>query len=135
MDGAVAGDGTSQAWAGGSYESTATLGHAIAEADWQRTPEELPAPWKNVVTRCLKARPPSRFSSAEAVARALQPRRRFLKWTAATAAACILVVAGRQWRNEPPSTPVRVAVLPFSMPGDRIESAAGIGLEVADRLS
>ena len=30
-----------QAWAGGSYESTATLGHAIAEADWQRKPEEL----------------------------------------------------------------------------------------------
>jgi tetratricopeptide (TPR) repeat protein len=87
------------------------------------------------VARCLKAQPQNRFSSAGAVANALQPRRRLLKWTAGIAAALVLLAAGAQWRTQPPAAPVRLAILPFTMRDAGVEGAAGIGLEVADRLS
>jgi len=124
-----------ESWASGTEGSTVTLGHAIVDADWQRTIEHLPAPWKRVVARCLAARPGQRFRSAEAVAHAFDTRRRVLKWTAAVAAAVGLMAAGREWRNQAEVTPVRLAVLPFSVQGDRMDTAVGIGLEVADRLS
>ncbi|HEY1342935.1 MAG TPA: protein kinase, partial [Bryobacteraceae bacterium] len=118
-----------------SYQSTITLGHAVSEADWRRKIDDLPSPWKRIVLACLTAQPAKRPRSAEAVAAALGPRTRALKWTAALAAAAALVAAGREWRTQAPVTPVRLAVLPFSLAGDRLESAAGIGGEVADRLS
>ena len=124
-----------ESWASSSEDSTVTLGHAIVEADWQRTIERLPAPWKRIIVRCLAARPDQRIRSAETVARAFDTRRRVLQWTAAVAAAVALMAAGREWRNQAEVTPVRLAVLPFSVQGNGMDTAAGIGLEVADRLS
>ncbi|MDQ2901541.1 MAG: serine/threonine protein kinase, partial [Acidobacteriota bacterium] len=62
---------------------TVTLDYAIREADWHRKIADIPAPWKRVVARCLAARPEDRPLSADAVASALQPRRRLLNGTAA----------------------------------------------------
>ncbi len=48
-------------WSTGTEGSTVTLGHAIVEADWQRSIERLPAPWKRVVARCLAGVPSDVF--------------------------------------------------------------------------
>jgi tetratricopeptide (TPR) repeat protein len=40
-----------------------------------------------------------------------------------------------QWSAGPAGPPVRLAVLPFSVQGDPVPGAGGIGLDVADRLS
>ncbi|MDQ2901635.1 MAG: tetratricopeptide repeat protein, partial [Acidobacteriota bacterium] len=96
---------------------------------------DIPAPWKRVVARCLAARPEDRPLSADAVASALQPRRRLLKGTAAAMVAAALVAGAWQWRAGMALTPVRLLVMPLSVDGPRMGSAAGIGLEVADRLT
>src|SRR6185369_11787931 len=46
-----------------------------------------------------------------------------------------LIASGRQWRSEVPQTPVRLAVLPFTLEGERSEATAGMGVEVAERLT
>ena len=118
-----------------SQASTMTLGTVIVDAHWQRAVEHLPSPWRKVVTQCLAPRPGSRFSSAEAVSDALKPRRFLLKGSAAAALATALALGYWQWNVQPVVTPVRLAVLPFSVRGDTIEGAAGIGIDISDRLS
>jgi tetratricopeptide (TPR) repeat protein len=104
----------------------------VADQPW-RTFRELPSPWRKVVTRCLARRSSDRFRSSEAVGDALRPRRYLLKASAVamTAAAVALVY----WILGPKPPPVRLAVLPFSVEAGTMEGAAGIGLDIADRLS
>ena len=116
-------------------DSTATLVDLIVEQDWHRKIEPLPARWKKIVSRCLSARPEARYRSADLVAAALEPSKRLLRWTAAAAGLVVLAGAGMEFRNSPPLVPVRLAVLPIAVEGGRLESAEGIGIEVADRLS
>jgi serine/threonine-protein kinase len=118
-----------------SQADTITAGPVIVAADWHRAIEDLPPPWSGLVTRCTAPRPQHRYRSAEAVSHALQPRRLLLKASAIAAAVTTLAFAYWQWGTEPAGPPVRLAVLPFSVQGDPVPSAGGIGLDVADRLS
>src|ERR1035438_183514 len=118
-----------------SQAETITAGPVIVAADWQRTIEDLPAPWSGLVARCMEPRPEDRYRSVEAVSHALQPRRLLLKGSALAAAVAALAFGYWQWSAPPAGPPVRLAVLPFSVQGDPVPSAGGIGLDVADRLS
>jgi WD40 repeat protein len=79
-----------QTWNADSQTSTKTIDRTIAAADWQRKIEDLPSPWKKVVTRCLAPRPENRFGSAEDVSQALSRQAPWVKWAAASAAAAAL---------------------------------------------
>src|ERR1019366_1550859 len=118
-----------------SQAETITAGPVIVAADWQRTMDDLPPPWSGLVARCIAPRPEDRHRSAEAVSHALQPRRLLLKGSALAAAVAALAFGYWQWSAQPVGPPVRLAVLPFSVQGDPVPSAGGIGLDVADRLS
>ena len=118
-----------------SQAETITAGPVIVAADWQRTIEDLPAPWSGLVARCMEPRPEDRYRSVEAVSHALQPRRLLLKGSALAAAVGALAFGYWQWSAPPAGPPVRLAVLPFSVQGDPVPSAGGIGLDVAGRLS
>ncbi|HXA50571.1 MAG TPA: tetratricopeptide repeat protein, partial [Candidatus Acidoferrum sp.] len=125
----------SAAWAPDSERPTCTVIGTFPEEDWAREIEPLPAPWKGVVAHAMAPLPGKRPSSAEAVMRELEPRRRVLKVAAAVACAAALVAGGRQWRTGVAETPVRLAVLPFTVEGDRSDATVGMGLEVAERLT
>src|SRR5260370_23981283 len=118
-----------------SQAETITAGPAIVAADWQRTIENLPPPWSGLVARCIAPRPEDRYSSAEAVSYALQPRRLLLKGSALAAAVAALVFGYWQWSAEPAGPPVRLPVVPFAVQGDPLPRARGIGLDVAGLLS
>ena len=118
-----------------SQADTVTAGPVIVAADWQRAIEDLPPPWGGLVARCVAPRPEDRYPSADAVSHALRPRRLLLKGSALAAAVASLALGYWQWNLEPAGPPVRLAVLPFSVQGDPVPSAGGIGLDVADRLS
>jgi eukaryotic-like serine/threonine-protein kinase len=118
-----------------SQAETITAGPVIVAADWQRTMDDLPPPWSGLVARCIAPRPEDRYRSAEAVSHALQPRRLLLKGSALAAAVAALAFGYWQWSAEPVGPPVRLAVLPFSVQGDPVPTAGGIGLDVATRLS
>lgn len=118
-----------------SKASTISLSPLMVDTHWQRTSEDLPSPWKKIVARSLLPRPENRFSSADAVIDALETRRTLRKWMAAAALAAAIAVGFRGWSAGPKSPPVRLAVLPFDVQEDTVEGAAGIGLDVADRLS
>ena len=70
----------------GSQTSTAALDPEISDADWQRQIEELPSPWKKVVSRCLAPQSKDRFASAEAVNQVLVRRSTWFRWAIAAAA-------------------------------------------------
>jgi len=118
-----------------SQADTMAAGPVIVPEDWQREIEDLPRPWGGLVGRCIAPRPEDRFISAEAVGRALEPRRLMLKVSALAAAVAALAFGYWQWSVAPAVPPVRLAVLPFSVQGDPVPGAGGIGLDVADRLS
>jgi len=118
-----------------SQANTITAGPLIVAADWRRAIGDLPPPWSGLVARCIAPRPEDRHRSAEAVSYALRPRRLLLKGSALAAAVAALAFGYWQWSREPAGPPVRLAVLPFSVQGDPLPSAGGIGLDVADRLS
>ncbi len=118
-----------------SAAETITARPVIIAADWQRTIEDLPPRWSGLVERCIAPRPEDRYGSAEAVSHALQPRRLLLKSSALAAAVLALAFGYWQWSAAPAGPPVRLAVLPFSIEGDPVPGAGGIGLDVANRLS
>ena len=122
-------------WTADSQQSTRTAIGDFPEAGWQREIEPLPAPWKGVVARALAPQPRLRPRSAAAVLGALEPRRRLLKAAAATLCAAALVAGGREWRSHAALTPVRLAVLPFTVEGNSSGATAGMGVEVAERLA
>lgn len=123
------------AWSPDSQRSTRTTIQAFPEEDWLREIESLPAPWKRVVAHAMATLPRNRPDSAEAVLRELEPRRWALKAMAAVACAAALVAAGRQWTLQVSQTSVRLAVLPFTLEGDRSDATSGMGLEIAERLN
>lgn len=118
-----------------SQAETIPLEPVIVAADWQRSMENLPAPWSKLVGRCIAPCPADRYRSAEAVRDALQPRRLLLKGGALATVLAALALAYWQYRPGPADPPVRLAVLPLTVQGDPIPGAIGIGLDVADRLS
>ena len=126
---------TENSWERDSKASTLTISSPIVDAHWQRTIEDLSSPWKKIVVRCLAPRPENRFSSAEAVTDRLETRRLSLGWIAAAVMAVAVTLGYWQWSAEPKAPPVRLAVLPFSVQGGTVEGAAGMALDVADRLS
>ena len=116
-----------------SRSSTVTLGEAPVAGDWHRRVEPLPTRWKKVVRRCLAARPQDRFASAGEVGEALESRVSKLVWIS-TPAAVLAISFGIWWSTHPPQ-PVRLAVLPFTVEGDAIPSAAGMALDIAERVA
>jgi tetratricopeptide (TPR) repeat protein len=127
----------SDEWRAGTRESTLTMARtAIDPAEWQRKIAALPPRWNRAVAGCLEPRPEKRFASAEAVERALQPPPSKLKWAALPAAALALAAAAYwQWGMQPAGAPVRLAMLPAVLEGSAPAALAGIGLDVAERLS
>ena len=115
--------------------STITFGPLNVDDQWQRTIEPLASPWKKVVVRCLAPRSEDRFRTAEEVTGELETRPSMLKWSAAAVLVAALTLGYWQWSTVPKGPPVRLAVLPFYVQGGTVEGAAGIGLDVADRLS
>jgi tetratricopeptide (TPR) repeat protein len=118
-----------------SQATTMTLGPVIDEAQWQRAIEDIPSRWRKIIARCLAPRPENRFRSVEEVSEALESRRFLLRGSAFAAAAAALALGYWQWSGRPAGPPVRLAVLPFTVQGSTVEGDAGIGLDVADRLS
>lgn len=114
--------------------STVTLAAAPPGAGERRI-EPLPPRWKKVVQRCLASRAQERFGSADEVREALEPRRPPLVWAGIPAAALILAFGYWQWTIQPSVAPVRLAVLPFTVEGEGVSSAAGMAMDVAERLS
>ena len=120
-----------------SRASTQTLGRVVIETQWQRAIENLPAPWAKIISGCLTPTPEKRFSSAEAVSQAFEPRRKAVLWFVSAAVAIVALGIGySQWQGgQMPSPALRLAILPFSVEGDPVQNVAGIGLDIADRLS
>jgi TolB-like protein len=121
-------------WSADSEGSTRTIG-TFPEGDWEREIEPLPKPWKGAVAHAMEPLPRKRPASVEAVMRELEPRRWVLKVAAAVVCAAALIAGGRQWSVPVAQTPVRLAVLPFTLEGDWSEATVGMGLEVAERLT
>jgi serine/threonine protein kinase len=82
-----------QSWNANSKTSTVSIDRSIGDADWQRQIEELPSPWKKIVSRCLAPQPKDRFASAEAVNQVLVRRSAWFRWAAA-AVAVVALAAG-----------------------------------------
>ncbi len=115
--------------------SDAVPEQAIVPGDWRRKIRELGPPWDRTVNGCLQARPRDRFASAQQVADALAPPRSKLKWAAIPAAMLAAALGYWFWSGQPTGVPVRLAMLPIVAEGDAVRAAAGIGMDVADRLS
>ena len=116
--------------------STVTLGRPVAEAEWQRQIEDLPAPWNRIVPACLAPRPGQRPGSVEKVIEDLSPKRSVSNWILALAFAVIALVSVVLWQSrERHGPPVRLAVLPVVVDGAPVQGADGIAQDVADRLS
>ncbi len=127
-------------WGADTDAATLTVGDArlvqsIVPGDWQRKVEDLPAPWDRITKGCLQARPQERFTSADEVEAALDPPRSRVKWAAIPAAALALTFGYWYWNAQPAGEPVRLAMLPLAAEGDAARAAAGIGMDVAERLS
>ena len=118
-------------WTPNSDQAT----RAMSDSAAQRLLDPLPAPWKKIVTRCLAARPEQRPPSADWVFSAFESKRRFRKAAVAVVLLASLTAAERQWSMRPALTGVGLQILPFEMEGDRSDAAAGIGLDVAERLA
>jgi tetratricopeptide (TPR) repeat protein/TolB-like protein len=123
------------AWSPDSQGSTRTALESFPEEDWVREIEPLPAPWKRVVAHCMEPLPGKRPATVEAVLREMEPRRWALKAVAAGACAAVLAAGARQWSSQVSPMPVRLAILPFTLEGDRSDATSGMGLEVAERLT
>jgi tetratricopeptide (TPR) repeat protein len=120
----------------GEKGSTLTLGKAVPRRFLTRRCERLPTPWGRVVPRCLETAPEDRFRSAEEVVEWLEaPGKGRYKWLSAGLAAAAILAFTLQPGREQLSPPVRLAVLPVVTEGTSLSTAAGLGLELADRLS
>ena len=117
-----------------SRASTVTLADA-PPGDWTRRIEPLPSRWKKLVRRCLSPRPDDRFTSAGEVGEALEPRSSKLVWAGVPVAVLISALGYWQWSIQPPLATVRLTVLPFAIEGDAVGSAAGMAMDIAERLS
>ena len=114
--------------------STATLHRATSLHPAERRCETLPWRWRKIVARCLETDPLNRFVSMDEVIARLEAigKRR---WLLAVSAAAMLVIVGLGVIPEKPGPAVRLAVLPIAVEGEPLPAAAGLGVELADRLS
>ncbi len=125
-----------QAPVGDPDASTVTLGRPVAEAEWQREIEDLPAPWSRIVAVCLAPRPGQRPVSVEEVIGALSPKRSVSRWIPALALLAVALIAMALWQSrERRGPPVRLAVLPMVVDGTPVPAVDGIVQDVADSLS
>ena len=116
--------------------STLTMSRPRAALGAARRVERLPAPWRAIVTRCLDPAPERRFASAGEIGRRLLGRRSPSKWIPAMALAVAAAVAPVIWTSRAnPGPAVRLAVLAPTLEGEPVQTAAGLGMELADRLS
>jgi tetratricopeptide (TPR) repeat protein len=116
--------------------STVTLSRPVAEGEWERDIEDLPAPWNRIVSACLAPQPGQRPVSVEEVIGALLPQRSVSRWIPVLAMAVIVLIAVAVWQSrERQGPPVRLAVLPMVVEGAPIQGVDGIAQDVADRLS
>jgi len=115
--------------------STLTLPRALGRRAAHRRCEKLPRPWGAIVARCLAFRPEDRFSSAGEIIGRLDGRQDRRKWLAAIPAAAAVLAAALWLGREQPGPRVRLAVLPIAVEGSPVAEAAGLGVELAERLS
>jgi tetratricopeptide (TPR) repeat protein/tRNA A-37 threonylcarbamoyl transferase component Bud32 len=115
--------------------STITMPRVLFLRPLRRRCQKLPWPWRPIVTRCLEFFPQNRFSSADEVIDWLEKRRDRRKWLLTIPAAAAIIVLVVLLGREKPGPPVRLAVLPIVVDGAPVPAAAGLGLELADRLS
>ena len=120
-----------------SRASTITPGVPIIAEDWRRKTADLPSPWNRVVRLCLEPLPPNRMRSVEQIGQVFAPKRIGLRMATAALALALPLLAYWEWNaaQPPAGPPVRLAVLPFSVEGNAIQSAAGLGVDIAERLS
>ncbi len=117
------------------HDSTATMIETKG-VETERQIDKLPAPWRQIVKRCLAVTPAKRFESAEQACFALEPRRKISKWIPVLALGLIAATGVAIWQNrEPEGEAVRLAVFPALVQGDAIPTAAGIVQDVASRLN
>ena len=118
-----------------SHDATITMKQVRPAPDQDRKCARLPSPWNHVVERCLAPHPADRFASASLVADRLMPRRILRRWAPAALTVTAALGALAFWPVPSPDAPVRLAVLPVSVQGAPLETAEGLGLDIADRLS
>lgn len=125
----------------GTADSTRTRPPALDVASVPRVSERamspMPARWRSTVARCLSEDPRDRPSSADEVARALEPPRWWFGAAAAVAGVAIAVAAYEQGREVPLGPPVRLAVLPVAI-ASSLSGKPGLGsvaTDVARRLT
>ena len=119
----------------GPAAETVTMRPRIVEADWQRQVEELPRPWRQVIGKCLAPKPEARFRTADAVAKALEPRRIAWKWATGAVLAVAAALGYWQWREPPAGPKVRLVVLPFRGDSALTAEVSSAAVDIADRLS
>lgn len=119
-----------------SDATTLTLGRASIQRPVARRCEKLPAPWSGIVKRCLESAPEDRFASADEVSGRLDAPAGPRPWIVAVAAAALAMVAALLWFGREPQGPaVRLAILPITVEGAPVPAAAGLAVDLADRLS
>jgi tetratricopeptide (TPR) repeat protein len=125
----------------GTADSTRTRPPVLDAASVPRVSERvvlpMPARWRGTVARCLSEDPRDRPTSADEVARALEPRRWWIGAAAAVAAVAIAVAAYQQGRDVPLGPPVRLAVLPVAIASSLSgrPGLGGVATDVARRLT
>lgn len=97
--------------------------------------QKLARPWAAIVASCLEFAPEDRFASADEVIERLEKPPKKRGWLLAGAAAAVLLAAVLWLGREGPGPPVRLAVLPIVVEGSPVPAAAGVGVELTDRLS
>ena len=93
----------------------------------------LPSPWDEIVEYCREPLPENRFKSVDEVIERLDTRNRVSRWVRLTAAVAAILAALFWVANPEPA--IRLAVLPFVVEGSSVQTAGGVALDVADRLS
>lgn len=119
-----------------STSDTITILFSGKEPEWKNEIEELPKPWLRIVTQCLATQPEKRPASGGEISAAFRPASRISAW-AGVAVALLVALLAFVWqtREKPVGPSIRLAMLPFTVEGPPIPVAAGVGQDVADRLS
>jgi tetratricopeptide (TPR) repeat protein len=90
--------------------------------------------WNGILERCLAPDPSCRYGSVEEIEKALAPKI-VPRWALVAAGLVFAAVTGgvTYWKTGTPLETIHLAVLPFE--GDAIPTGAGLGIDVAERLS
>jgi serine/threonine-protein kinase len=113
----------------------------MAPIDWAGVANRLPPAagpsWDRILERCLDPNPARRFRDANELAKALAPSQAARRSLAIASAIALAAITGFiAYRNATaPADTVKLALLPFSVEGAPVPSAAGIGEDIAAQLS